>query len=269
MEQASLSPEEAPELVGMLTDREPRILSASGSSPALVALLQALGLADVVAVPLQAGNSFLGVATASWRAGEAPDQLQGDALARLRGVGDQASTALQKARLLATVRHQATHDSLTGLPNRRLFLDRLERGLEETIPGSYLAVLFCDLDRFKAVNDNLGHAAGDELLRQVAARLSAVVRPDDSVGRLSGDEFAIILPNLSAPDDAAGFVDRVVGCFAEPFRLDGTHVNVGTSVGVAVHSGGGDRTPDQLLRIADAAMYQDKERRYGTAASSR
>ena len=104
-------------------------------------------------------------------------RCDGDVLARLRGVGDQASTALQKARLLETVRHQATHDALTGLPNRALFLDRLEAALAGHRAGDHLAVLFCDLDRFKAVNDTLGHAAGDELLRQVAARLRPAVRP--------------------------------------------------------------------------------------------
>ena len=127
--------------------------------------------------------------------------LAGDVLVRLRGLGDQASTALQKARLLETVRHQATHDALTGLPNRVLFLDRLEKALAAVGPGSHAGLLFCDLDRFKQVNDTLGHAAGDELLRQVAARLRAAVRPGDTVGRLSGDEFAIILPALVGPDD--------------------------------------------------------------------
>ena len=145
-------------------------------------------------------------------------------LARLRGVGDQATTALQKARLLATVRHQATHDALTGLPNRTLFLDRLEQALPEAAEGAHLGVLFCDLDRFKQVNDTLGHAAGDELLRQVSARLRAAVRPADTVGRLSGDEFAIILPGLVEPADARRLADRVTDCFAEPFRLDGTEV---------------------------------------------
>jgi diguanylate cyclase (GGDEF)-like protein len=256
----AVTPEETPELVGMLTDREPRILSATGSSPALRGLLAELGLSDVVAVPLLAGNRFLGIATASWQAGEAPRSLEGDALARLRGVGDQASTALQKARLLDTVRHQASHDALTGLPNRTLFLDRLEAALDTAREGTRLAVLFCDLDRFKEINDTLGHAAGDELLRQVAARLRSALRPGDTVGRLSGDEFAMIMPALVEATDATGLAQRVAGCFDEPFRLEGTDVAVGTSVGVAVHSGGPDQSAEQLLREADAAMYRHKER---------
>ncbi|HEY4625117.1 MAG TPA: sensor domain-containing diguanylate cyclase, partial [Blastococcus sp.] len=259
----TISPEDTPELVGMLSDREPRILSATGSSPALRRLLTELGLSDVVAVPLLAGNSLLGVATASWLAGQAPPSLAEEALARLRGVGDQASTALQKARLLDTVRHQATHDALTGLPNRALFLDRLETALTTARKGAHLAVLFCDLDRFKEVNDTLGHAAGDELLRQVAARLCSAIRPGDTVGRLSGDEFALLLPGLVDVHDAAGLAERVAGCFDEPFRLEGTDVAIGTSVGLAVHSGEPGRSTAQLLREADAAMYRHKQRGRG------
>jgi diguanylate cyclase (GGDEF)-like protein len=110
------------------------------------------------------------------------------------------------------------------------------------------------------VNDTLGHAAGDELLRQVSARLRATVRPADTVGRLSGDEFAIILPGLVDRADAARLAQRVADCFTEPFRLDGSVVTVGTSVGVAVHDLTSDRSAEQLLREADAEMYRHKER---------
>ncbi|MCW2634630.1 MAG: Diguanylate cyclase protein [Blastococcus sp.] len=258
MLQTSLSPEDTPELVAMLSDREPRVLSSTGSSSVLQALLRSLGLTDVVAVPLLAGRTFLGVATASWEADQAPSHLHGDALARLRGVGDQASTALQNARLLETVRHQAAHDSLTGLPNRVLFLDRLESALATSRPDNQVAVLFCDLDRFKEVNDTRGHAAGDELLRQVAARLRSTLRPGDTVGRLSGDEFAMILPDLVGDEGADGVVDRVLGCFVEPFRIEGEELSIATSVGVALHSGSEGGAED-LLRQADTAMYRHKQ----------
>jgi diguanylate cyclase (GGDEF)-like protein len=266
---AELRPEETPELIGMLTDRTPRVIDDSTSSPMLRALLRSINSAEIVAVPLLAGTTFLGVVTAGWSTGEVHASLMGDVLVRLRGVGDQASTALQKARLLETVSHQASHDALTGLPNRVLFLDRLVAAIPTAAEGAWLAVLFCDLDRFKQVNDTLGHAAGDELLRQVAARLRGVVRPGDTVGRLSGDEFAVILPGLVDPQDAHRLADRIAGCFTEPFRLDGTEVEVGTSVGVAVHEPGSDGTAEQLLGSADAAIYRGKQRGRRGAGSPR
>ncbi len=257
----SLRAEDVPELFGMLTDRAPRAISSTGSSGPLRELLSTLGLIDAVAVPLLAGSTFLGVVTASWSQGEVSGAMDADVLARLRGVGDQASTALQKARLLETVRHQATHDSLTGLPNRALFRERLATALAAVPATGAVGVLFCDLNRFKAVNDTYGHAAGDELLRQVSARLRAAIRPGDTVGRLSGDEFAVLLPRLAAPADAESVVARVAEAFTEPFRLDGIPVDVGTSTGVAVHTGeAGDSSAvaEQLLRDADAAMYRHK-----------
>jgi diguanylate cyclase (GGDEF)-like protein len=262
-----LRPEDTPELMDLLTTREPRVVRAAESSPALRDLLTAIGVSDVVALPLLADGVFLGVATASWAAGQAPAELSGDVLARLRGVGDQAISALQRARLLETVRHQATHDALTGLPNRVLFLERLLAELPVAGPGAHLAVLFCDLDRFKQVNDVLGHAAGDELLRQVAARLRAAIRPCDTVGRLSGDEFAIVLPGLVEPADARGLADRVEECFVAPFRIEGRELTVGTSIGVAVHAPGSDA--EALMRQADAAMYRHKQQRDPRAADRR
>jgi diguanylate cyclase (GGDEF)-like protein len=254
---SALHVEDVPELVGMLTNREPQILRSDTSSPVLRQLLDGAGTPDVVAVPLLAGSTFLGVATASWHRGEVPVDLDGEVIARLRGVGDQATTALQKARLLQTVRHQATHDALTGLPNRGLFLDRLTDAIADAGPRAHLGVLFCDLDRFKQINDTLGHAAGDALLRQVAARLLGAVRPGDTVGRLSGDEFAVLLPGLDSPSDADGLAARVHGCFTDAFRLEGEDVLVGTSVGIAVH-GSDAGTAEDLLRAADAEMYRHK-----------
>jgi uncharacterized protein (TIGR02265 family) len=259
-----------PEVEGLVRDREPRYISAQDSSPAMRALLAGLQLSDVVAVPLITGGVLLGVATASWEHGEVPTRLDGDVLARLRGVGDQAATALEKARLLEAVRHQATHDPLTGLPNRALFSQRLADHLVLAGPEAPLAVLFCDLDRFKEVNDTLGHAAGDELLRQVAGRLTAVVRPDDIVARLSGDEFALVLPSVEDRADADRLADRVAACFGEPFLLDGREVPVRASVGVALHVApdAADRG-EALLRRADAAMYRAKERGRGTGEDRR
>jgi diguanylate cyclase (GGDEF)-like protein len=146
-----------------------------------------------------------------------------------------------------------------------LFVQRLERELSATPDDRHLAVLFCDLDGFKAVNDTLGHAAGDELLRQVAARLGSTVRPGDTVGRLSGDEFAVLLPRLAGPHAATAFAARITACFETPFRLEGREVEVGTSVGIALRDGTG-ASVEEVLREADAAMYRDKQRRRAAPA---
>jgi diguanylate cyclase (GGDEF)-like protein len=252
MRSTVLRARDVPELAELVTARQPVLLSKDGASPVLAGLLGALGVEHVTTVPLVSGDELLGVATASWGAGPGPADLAADVVLRLRGVADQAATALQGARLVSTVRHQALHDALTGLPNRVLFADRLEQALAS---GDDTAVLFCDLDRFKQVNDQLGHAAGDELLRQVAQRLVAAV-PDGAVlGRLSGDEFAVLLVGDTDPEAAArALVDR----FEQPFRLEGRELRVTTSVGVA-RADRDDLRADSLLRASDTAMYAAKQ----------
>ncbi|MEN3307092.1 MAG: hypothetical protein V7603_3294, partial [Micromonosporaceae bacterium] len=160
---------------------------------------------------------------------------------------------------------QATHDTLTGLPNRALALDRLHRALSRVEQaGGIVAVLFVDLDRFKIVNDSLGHEAGDEVLRTVAARLTRVARTTDTVCRLAGDEFVIISEDLAHPGDAVPIGERVV---AELSRLimtqRGREVGVGASIGIAYTQAGSTPTPEEMLRDADMAMYRAKQRGRG------
>ena len=154
--------------------------------------------------------------------------------------------------------HQAFHDDLTGLPNRALLRDRIEHALSSGCrDGSRVAVLFLDLDGFKDVNDSLGHAAGDELLAAVAARLQTCLRPGDSVARLGGDEFAILLVE-GRHDGAADVVaGRALEALRAPFELEGRQVVVSASIGIATGSPV-DATADTLLRDADAAMYAAK-----------
>ncbi len=158
----------------------------------------------------------------------------------------------------AQIRFMANHDALTGLPNRVLFRDRLEQALARARRDSEeVAILCLDLDRFKEVNDMRGHAAGDALLKQAAARLTAVVRETDTVARLGGDEFAIVQTGLPQPRYAAGFAERLVATVAQPFEFEGEGMAVGLSIGIALFpTDGGDA--DSLLKNADTALYRAK-----------
>ena len=158
----------------------------------------------------------------------------------------------------AALQHQALHDALTGLPNRNLLADRLDHGLSiAKRERTSLALLLLDLDHFKDVNDTLGHEFGDELLRQVTARLQGLIRTSDTLARLGGDELAIIQSELGQPDGAAGLAQRVIDALAQPFDLRGHEVVIGCSIGIALYPE--DQTdPDHLLRNADLALYRAK-----------
>lgn len=166
----------------------------------------------------------------------------------------------QRKRDEARIRYQANYDALTGLPNRNLFMDRLWQTVavarrEKTNAG----LMFVDLDRFKMVNDTLGHTAGDALLIEAARRLRSVVREEDTVARLGGDEFTVILHNMDQELDASVVADKIVQALFSPFSIDGTDVHVSGSIGVTVYPRDGE-TADELLRNSDAAMYRAKER---------
>ncbi len=157
--------------------------------------------------------------------------------------------------------HDAFHDALTQLPNRALFMDRLQRAMEthRRRPDSVFAVLFLDLDRFKVVNDSLGHTLGDDLLIAVARRLSDTLRSSDTIARLGGDEFAILIDCLDQAAEAVRTARRIQEALVEPFQLGGHEVFTTVSIGIAV-STTGYRNPQDALRDADIAMYRAKER---------
>ncbi|MBX9244747.1 EAL domain-containing protein [Actinotalea ferrariae] len=165
----------------------------------------------------------------------------------------------ERHRMQEELAHQALHDTLTGLPNRSLLVDRLDQALAAgERAGTSTAVLFLDLDQFKMINDSSGHHVGDELLLLVAERLAGAVRPGDTVARFGGDEFVVLCPGLDA-DGATAVGDRLLQELRRPFRLAGQRVYVTVSIGIAVAPG----DPQTLLRQADAAMYAAKARGRG------
>jgi diguanylate cyclase (GGDEF)-like protein len=168
--------------------------------------------------------------------------------------------AIERKRAEVELAHQALHDALTGLPNRALFYDRLGQALNRVGRHSTAAaVLFLDLDRFKVVNDSLGHSAGDKLLVAVAERLSRVLRAGDTAARFGGDEFVILCEDISGERQAIAITGRIAAELSAPFSIDNDEVFVHTSVGIALATQAGAR-PEALIRDADAAMYRAKER---------
>lgn len=164
--------------------------------------------------------------------------------------------------------HQAMHDPLTGLANRRLFSDRLEHALaRQRRDDRQLAVLVLDLDRFKTVNDALGHMGGDELLRVIGTRITNCVSAGDSVARMGGDEFAVLLEDLSSPDHAEAVAARILSSVSGDIAVGGARVSVSISVGIAMLRESESTRPDDLLQCADLAMYAAK--RNGRGRSQR
>jgi diguanylate cyclase (GGDEF)-like protein/PAS domain S-box-containing protein len=175
---------------------------------------------------------------------------------RIAGIAEDVTERKMAEEQLLNLAH---YDVLTALPNRVLFYDRLKQSLAQAKRNQWIVgVMFIDVDRFKNVNDTLGHAVGDKLLQQVAQRLTGAVRADDTVGRLGGDEFAIVLTHLATSQDANVVAQKIMASFNEPFRLDGAEVFVTGSIGITLFP---DDSADQdtLIKNADAAMYRAKE----------
>jgi len=155
----------------------------------------------------------------------------------------------------------ATHDALTGLPNRFFFSERLRHAMVRAKRASHMVgLLYLDLDRFKPVNDALGHKCGDKLLQTVARRLKRSVREEDTIARLGGDEFAVILEHLSRPRDAAATARKLLHAMARPFLLDGHRARITASIGITVYPLDGDDV-ETLVKRADGAMYRAKTER--------
>jgi two-component system, cell cycle response regulator len=165
--------------------------------------------------------------------------------------------AIERARSDLLLSHRALHDALTGLPNRLLFLDRATYAMAQSERDkSVTAVFFLDLDGFKSVNDRLGHGAGDAVLKGVASRLLAWVRPGDVVSRFGGDEFAALVRDVKGTDVAVRIADRLAEAVCEPLSLRGEEVSVSPSIGIALAHA--RERPEQLIERADQAMYSAK-----------
>ena len=189
--------------------------------------------------------------------------VRGEGGEPLRMIGTVHDITERKA-LEERLEHQAFHDSLTNLPNRHLFVDRLGQALVRTRrkKGRQVAVLFMDLDDFKAINDSLGHEVGDLLLIVVAERLRRYLRPEDTLARFGGDEFVVLVEDVEAPADAVRVAERIVEGLREPFIMDGKELFLRASIGIALGTAR-QKSAEDLLRDADTAMYEAKEGRLG------
>jgi diguanylate cyclase (GGDEF)-like protein len=174
-------------------------------------------------------------------------------------VSTQVAAAVDRTQMLGHLEHLARYDQLTHLPNRQLFMDRLKTALARARADHHrLSLLFIDLDRFKSVNDSLGHAMGDLLLQRVAQRLLECMRGSDTVARLGGDEFVVLLESGQASDHATLVAHKILAAFGQPFDLEGASVAMRPSIGVAFFPDHGT-DEHKLLGRADGAMYLSKK----------
>ena len=166
--------------------------------------------------------------------------------------------AIERKKLEEAIRQLAYHDSLTGLPNRTLFNDRLAVALAHARRNrEKLAVMLLDLDQFKEVNDTLGHSVGDQLLRAVGHRLRSLLRESDTIARMGGDEFMLLLPGITPAENGANIAQKVLEAFGEPFAVDGQDLHITTSIGIAIYPSDGEDI-ETLVRNADIALYRAK-----------
>ena len=175
--------------------------------------------------------------------------------------------AIERKRFESRLEYMATHDDLTGLPNRQMFnftlglaLERARRGQHNQNRGGLVAVMLLDLDNFKQINDTFGHLEGDKLLSAVATRLQSCMRKSDTVARMGGDEFTLVLENISDQDDSIITAQKVLASLSEPFDLQDGKLHTSASIGISLYPGDG-LTPESLLQHADIAMYQAKQTR--------
>ena len=222
---------------------------------------------DWLGVPLVTGGSIIGALVVQSYSGAVRYTEQDKEL--LEFVSSQVAAAVERKRTHSRLEYLAQHDQLTELPNRALFLDRLQSSLIRARRDTMrLAVLYLDMDNFKHINDTFGHSTGDSLLREVARRLRHCVRESDTIGRLGGDEFAILLDGISKEEDATMVAEKILASLSETYELEGQILVTTPSLGIAVYPEHG-QDDLQLVRHADDAMYTAKRnggKRYSIVA---
>ena len=213
---------------------------------------------DWLGVPLQTPKGVIGALVVQSYSGAVRYTKKDEAL--LQFVSNQVAAAIVRKQTEAWLQHIARHDPLTDLPNRTLVHDRLQTALTRARrEGQRLALLYIDLDGFKQVNDSFGHTLGDQLLQEVAKRITRCVRLSDTVGRIGGDEFVVLLHDINQPQDATDIADLIRSSLDQPFDLDGKRLAISSSIGVATWPEHGD-DGKQLIRHADEAMYAAKKK---------
>ncbi|HYH24415.1 MAG TPA: EAL domain-containing protein [Blastococcus sp.] len=250
--------DDSPELRELIAVGSPMLVDRSSSAWADHVLAE-FGVTAMGGVPIKVGDRLVGIVLAYW-VGEPPPVGLGEATTeRMWGLAGLAGVALDNTHLLDEIRHRADHDPLTGLANRALLERSVRKALAGTAPpDGPVALLFCDIDRLKRVNDSLGHACGDEVLREVARRLRSVVRDQDTVSRYSGDEFAVLLPGTADPS-AREVAERIHRALSQPLRVDEQEVFVDLAVGVAVLEPPSGMPEDDARRAAQELVQRAVE----------
>jgi len=226
---------------------------------------------SIIGLPLKIGTTVLGVMNVALKRAH---KFTDNEIQVLEFLADQASIAIQNARLYEqaqkeiadrkkaeeAIKHMAHHDALTGLPNRRLFNERISLEISRSQRNNQkIGVMLFDLDHLKNVNDSFGHSVGDLLLQSVGQRLLGLLRKSDTVARMGGDEFLLILPEMKQHQDAILTAKRILSALSTPFLLEGNQINITTSIGIVFYPDDGTEV-DDLIKKADIAMYNAKEK---------